>query len=99
MIFNANRTQTELLNQSELSITAHQKICNVDNYCDCPHIERVSEFKYLGLIIDENLKFKSHILKVHKKLQSGIAILHRIKKSASVNLKRRIYFSLVQSHA
>lgn len=106
LILNLKKTKYIIFNKGSIpndtKITGHSHNCPSANsnhqICGCPEIERVSEFKYLGLIIDEKLKFKSHIHHVCQKAQAGLAILYRLKKLASVKLKRSLYFALIQSH-
>jgi hypothetical protein len=61
-------------------------------------IERVQEYKYLGLIIDSNLKWSTHIDQIKSKILPIIGILKRIKYTVPTSTKLRIYFSFVQSH-
>ena len=42
-------------------------------------MERVQNFKYLGVVIDENLSWKSHIEKLQLKVSQRLGILRRIK--------------------
>ena len=43
-------------------------------------IKRVSEFKFLGLTIDECLSWKPHVQKISNKVSRTIGILWRLKK-------------------
>ena len=43
------------------------------------NIERVKKFTYLGLHIDENLKFETHILHVTRKVNQVNGILNSLK--------------------
>ncbi len=42
-------------------------------------IERVQEFNFLGLILNENLNWKNHINKISNKISSSIGILNKQK--------------------
>ena len=44
-------------------------------------IERVKEIKYLGVTIDEELKFKSHIDIIIRKMAQKCGIICRLKKT------------------
>lgn len=61
-------------------------------------VERVSEFKYLGLWVDSALDWNFHISKLSKKLSSLAGVFGRIRYSVPENLKRTMYFSLFHSH-
>ena len=42
-------------------------------------IEKVSDFDFLGLTINENMNWKSHIDKIANKISRSIGILNRLK--------------------
>ena len=42
-------------------------------------VEKVNSFKYLGVTIDANLKWKAHINTVTRKMCNSMGILRRIK--------------------
>ena len=60
-------------------------------------LERVAEYKYLGVIIDENLKFKSHINKIKTKLSQLCGITFKLTKFLTLDAAKTFYFSMVQS--
>ena len=41
------------------------------------HIERVTVYKSLGVSIDENLLWKTHIDEISKKISAGLSVLKR----------------------
>lgn len=61
-------------------------------------IERVNEYKYLGLIIDTELKWISHINYIKSKILPFIGILKRFKYTLPIQIKKQIYHSFIQSH-
>ena len=61
-------------------------------------IEKVSEFTYLGLIIDEKLTFKNHILNIVKKVNQANRCVYSLKKYLPLYILKRVYFSMVHSH-
>lgn len=61
-------------------------------------INRVREFKYLGLIIDDELKWESQISNVSSKISNATAILWKLRHSLPLDTKKRIYKSLIESH-
>ena len=71
--------------------------CNYLNNCDCPTIQQSSETKYLGIIFDEKMTFKSHVQFINKKLKFTLSKFYYIKNIIPVNLKRMFYFAMVQS--
>lgn len=50
-----------------LKIKMHKTDCLIKN-CKCEYIQQNSTIKYLGLMIDQDLKWKSHINYIVKSL-------------------------------
>lgn len=61
-------------------------------------IERVEEFKYLGVILDQHLSFMSHLGHVKKKLFSKLALFRRLDRNLTAETKILLYKSLVAPH-
>ena len=47
-------------------------------------IEKVNQMKYLGVIIDKNLKFKNHIEYICKKIDKNISFFKQIENLDSI---------------
>lgn len=77
-------------------IARHQP--DIDLSFDGQKIERVREFKYLGLILDENLSFGKHVDHVKKQIRPFISLMWRNGKFIPVDKRKQLYFSYVQSH-
>ena len=60
-------------------------------------IERVRNFKFLGVIVDENLNFKDHISLVCLKISRSAGLLRNI-NYLPINILLIIYFSIVYPH-
>ena len=58
-------------------------------------LERVTEYKYLGVIIDENLKFNSHITKIKTKLSQLCGVSFKLAKFLTLDAAKTFYFSMV----
>ena len=65
---------------------------------NCKIIKRVSQTKFLGVIIDDKLSWQPHILSLNKKLNSICGRIYRIKKCLPESLYKLIYHSLFESH-
>ena len=66
--------------------------------CNClAQIEATTEYKYLGLILDEHLKWTYHINATVKKLRKLIYIIYYIRDILPYNLLKMTYKSLVES--
>ena len=61
-------------------------------------IERVREFDFLGLLIDENLNWKSHINKICNKITRSLGVMNRIKRYLPSDILRMIYNAMVLPH-
>lgn len=74
----------------------HEEHCGLD--CNsCQVIERVDNFKYLGLVMDEKMKWEAHINSIHKKIKFSIRQFYFLKNFCDQKLLRCLYFALVQS--
>ena len=60
-------------------------------------IERVSEFCFLGLVINEHLTWKNHVDTISNKISKYTGILNRLKHFLPRNILRTLYCSLIQS--
>ena len=61
-------------------------------------LAKCDEIKYLEVIVDKHLSWRSHIEKVRKKCLSALAVLHKIKGSLPPKLKSVLYQSMVLPH-
>lgn len=87
-------------------------VCNENdstarNQCDCSIIEKVSTFKYLGVILDQRLSWYPQVEQITSRIRKFIwmfkSLRHVVPKTASntpnseKNLLNEIYIALVQS--
>ena len=61
-------------------------------------MERKSYVKYLGVLIDENLSWKHHILHIASKISTSIGIIARLRHFVPLNTLQHIYRSLIQPY-
>lgn len=61
-------------------------------------IEEVGETKFLGLKLDKNLNWNSHIDQICSKISSGLFALKRMSKFSNLHTLKQIYFALIHSH-
>ena len=61
-------------------------------------IEKVSEFNFLGLTIDEHLSWKPHVLKISNKIARTLGIVCRLKNFLPTHVLRILYNSLILPH-
>ena len=72
-----------------------RKIPDLQLIINNTQIERVSTFDFLGLTLNENLNWKSHIDKISNKISRSIGILNRLKRCLPIKPKLLIYSSLI----
>ena len=65
---------------------------------DRMHIERVTEFNFLGLIIDSNLNWKAHLSAIGTKISRVIGLLRKLKYIFPKQVLHLIYNSLIMPH-
>ena len=85
-------TQTEF--REKLSTLSSSLKLSIDNVA----IEHVSSVKSLGIFIDENLRWQTHIDKLSKKVASGIRAIKRIRPFVPPPTHQYIYNARIQSH-
>ena len=61
-------------------------------------VELVEEMKYLGLIIDRELKFKKHIDYISKKIGKKVGFFRRVSPFISTSTRLTVYNSLILPH-
>jgi hypothetical protein len=61
-------------------------------------IKRVDRVKYLGLILDSQLKWDHHIKNIESKISSAAGVLWKLKSQLPTSTKKAIYTALIESH-
>jgi len=61
-------------------------------------IKRVDSERFLGVILDSNLSFQSHITALSGKISRNSGILFKLKGIVPENILKLVYNSLIQSH-
>ena len=62
------------------------------------NIERVKDFNFLGITLDQNLNWSSHINKISIKISRAIGIMVRIKRYLPTYILKTLYYSLIFPH-
>lgn len=90
---NVQKTKYMLIGRKSVN-TIDQPTIQIDN----EQIERVNEFKYLGILIDEKLIFDKHINNIVKKTAMRIGILYRASNKLTSGAKLCIYNAMIKPH-
>ena len=61
-------------------------------------IQRVTDAKFLGVIVDQHLNWKDHISMVSHKISKSCIIISRIRNSLDIKSKKMIYYSLIHPY-
>ena len=65
--------------------------------CNKP-VEHVHEFNFLGIVLNENVNWKSHTSLISHKISKTIGIMHRLKHNLPQHILKTIYHSLIHSY-
>ena len=60
-------------------------------------IEYVTEYKYLGIVIDNKLSFKSHVNILNSRLSRLVGAAYSIKYILSIQAALTFYYTMIQS--
>ena len=95
--FKANKLSLNLKKTKFMVFKPRQKrsICNIQISIDNQNIVEVKETNFLGVILDENLNWKSEISHVASKVAKSIGIISRCSFFLPKLSLRMLYFSLI----
>ena len=95
--FQANKLSLNLKKTKFMVFKPRQKrsICNIQISIDNQNIVKVKETNFLGVILDENLNWKSEILHVANKVGKSIGIISRCSFFLPKSSLRMLYYSLI----
>ena len=90
-----NRVKTKYMLFSRKTIPVNNEFSLL--YSNNP-IERVTTFKFLGIVLDESLNWHHHTNQVKLKISQGLYILNSLKNITTSEVRKSIYYSLIHSH-
>ena len=79
------------------SFVVHDNTCDTSALCSCPKIEKVNYIKYLGVVMDKNLKWKDHIEYITNRLKNFIYKFYQLRNILPEKNLRVIYGALAES--
>jgi len=71
---------------------------NIDIQLAGTNIERKTDARFLGVIVDDKLTWSSHIAAIKTKMMRYVGIMYKIKRHLPIKVMLQIFQSFVQSH-
>lgn len=93
--FNANKLSLNICKTKFMVFSCKSKDTDATLSVQGLQIERTKEIKFLGVIIDERLTWKSHIEYIKTKVSQTIAVLHKVKEALNKSALFMLYNSLI----
>ena len=93
LALNINKTKSMLIGSKGRLKNSKLEV----NHNDVP-IQQVESFKYLGVTIDQNLKWDNHVALIRSKIARSIGRIQRIKYFLPKRILTLLYFSFVLPH-
>ena len=61
-------------------------------------IQRTSEARFLGVLVDDKLKWSQHVKTLKSKMSRYVGIMYRVKSLIPIQARLQLFHSFVQSH-
>ena len=58
-------------------------------------LKQESSTKYLGVLIDENLNWKSHVSHIKSKIKRGVGVISKLRHTVTKSILLNLYYSLI----
>ena len=94
---NANKLSLNVQKTNYMIISNRRAVDDIDINLGGEAITRVSQHKFLGVIIDDKLKFGGHINSLCNKISQSIGIMKRISHLVPVKILKILYYTLIYS--
>ncbi len=93
-----NASKTNLMYLGTVHQTNKIKGNNTEIYLDECRLTCVSSAKFLGITIDENINWKSHINNICKTCSRNIGVLNKVKLFLPKNILYQLYITMIQPY-
>ena len=94
----ANRTSLNAI-KAEIILFGPKFRANLSKYLNFrirgQRVEKINEVKYLSLVVNDFLEWRTQFIRLKEKLNLAIGLLSRIRHHTSQNLLKYIYFLLL----
>ena len=98
LVFNCKKTKSMLFSTRKMS--QHHQLYNNDILkinCNNQTIERVQQYKLLGVVIDEHFELYTHVRNILKNGYSTLKIFKKLKRYTSYQTRKHLVESLILS--
>ena len=92
LVLNLNKTKYMVFTRQHIDFSGTELSVNKQK------IERKSECRFLGVIMDDKLKWTSHIIAVRTKMSRYLGVMFKIKSRLPLKARIQIFHSFIQSH-
>lgn len=88
------------VSKTKAMVTGHSTMSTALNsiLVDGDELEIVHQFKYLGVMIDDKMKFNDNVDYVCKKVAKKVGVLSRLARNLTVGARISIYKSVIEPH-
>ena len=87
-----------ILKKTNYILFGNKKVCDVPIFINQEQITRVYETKFLGVIIQDTLKWNSHINMIRTKVSKSIGIINKAKNLLSTSHLKLLYQTLTEPY-
>ena len=94
LVLNVEKTKYMVFHPYQKDISS----LNAELFINGEHVERVNNFNFLGILIDEHLNWKAHKEMVANKIYTYCGVLNRIKNVLPLHILRTVYHSMIYPH-
>ena len=94
LVLNVEKTKYMVFHPYQKDISS----LNTELCINSEQIERVNNFNFLGILIDEHLNWKAHKEMVANKIFKYCGVLNRIKSVLPLQILRTLYHSMIYPH-
>ena len=93
MIVNTDKTKVMLFTSRK-----NKRSLDIEISMNGEKLQNVTKFKYLGVVVDHNLDWSSHINEVVRKITHSVQSVRRIKHCLNEVTLRQLYYTLILPH-
>ena len=94
----SNKLSVNFTKSNFMLFSKTKKSLNLTVTMDGNTLERVNNVKYLGITLNDKLKWNNHIQNLTNKLSKSLYIITKIRHYVDINSLKMLYYSLIHPH-